>query len=280
MPHTRPFPAASNRFARFCFGALALGIAAARPVAVHAQEAAATVTVRGRVIDRASGQPIAGARVEFPQAKERLYTDGDGYFAVRGLPEGEQPISIVHLGHLRVMQSVSLRPGEHSFVIRMTADEVALQAITVSVNRMESRRIHSPMMSRVWGDSALARFRQPSTRAFLAANAGLQPTRCGSADLGEGSCAWIRGEPARVTVILDEQLALGGLDDLIGIAPQDLYRVEVYRGGGLVVAYTKQFVQTLAHNRSPLHPFSAFDRQAEAMGLQSLLGTETKAPGQ
>ncbi|HET6763343.1 MAG TPA: carboxypeptidase-like regulatory domain-containing protein [Longimicrobiaceae bacterium] len=255
---------------RFAF---VLAIAAVlAPAVVAAQEAAPTVTVRGRVIDRASGQPLRGVTVDFPDLRARLFTDGDGYFAVERLPAGEQPIKLYHIGYQTLEQKLALTPGEHSFVMRMTADPVELAGVTVSVNRMEQRRIHAPMMSRVWGDSALAMFRRPSTRAFLATEAGVQTTTCGTRDVGEGACAWVRGEPTRVTVIVDEQLALGGLDDLIGLAPQDLYRVEVYRGGGLVVAYTKNFVKALARNRSPLHPFNAFDRQAEAMGLQSLVG--------
>jgi hypothetical protein len=271
---------ASKTFLPLCVG-LALALSATlSPAVCAAQAEAQTVTVRGRVLDRASGQPLRGVTVDFPDLRARVFTDGDGYFGVERLPAGEHPIKLYHIGYQPVEQKLALTAGEQSFVIRMTADPVELAGVTVSVDRMEHRRINAPMMSRVWGDSALAMFRRPSTRAFLSTEAGLQTTNCGAQDRGEGTCAWVRGEPTRVTVILDEQLALGGLEDLVGLSPRDLYRVEVYRGGGLVVAYTKNFVKALAHNRSPLHPFNAFDRQAEALGLQSFIVEETKAPGQ
>jgi hypothetical protein len=266
MPRSFASPAGRIPWHSAAFAALVLLACALAPASATAQ-GGGSVTVKGHVIDRESGRAVAGATVSFPAARRRTLTDANGNFVFDRLPAGQQTMVVQLIGYLRVQQSLELVPGERMMTIRLARDAVALEGVTVTVDHMEQRRLRSTASSRVFTDSTLARFRRPSMRAFLASQAGIVPTRCNARDGVEGNCAWVRGEPTRVMLILDEQLSVGGLDDLVGIAPQELYRVEVYRDGALVVAYTRQFVQMMARARIPLRPLSTFDRQAAALGL-------------
>jgi hypothetical protein len=65
-------------------------------------------------------------------------------------------------------------------------------------------------------------------------------------------CVRVRGSATRPCVILDE--APSSFDQLASYRPQELYRLEVYSGGGIIVAYTTNFAQQMARQRIALPP--------------------------
>lgn len=96
------------------------------PVGAAAQTAptppaAASVVFAGRVLDRASGQPIAGAQVEFPRNSRRAVADSTGAFAVAELTEGQHDLVVFAPGYQPVAVVVALREGMPSVDVPLAA---------------------------------------------------------------------------------------------------------------------------------------------------------------
>jgi Carboxypeptidase regulatory-like domain len=72
----------------------AMGISSA----VAAQQQAASVTLRGRVVRASDGAPVAGADVWLVSSQLQVQTDSAGSFTFTGLAPGSQLLQIRHIG--------------------------------------------------------------------------------------------------------------------------------------------------------------------------------------
>jgi hypothetical protein len=237
------------------------------PAALAAQ---AKATVRGRVLEAASGNPVAGAFVSFPELRKRAYTDRTGTFTITDVPTGPQRMEVRQLGFQTAGASVAV-PAADSLTVRLDADPVTLQGITAQVDRMEYRRIHSTLASSSYDEHRMAVFGHPNPVDFLRNVANLRIAPCSGSDLyggafARGECVRARGGMERVQLVLDEHVERGGIDMLNAMPLQEIYRIEVYEGGALVVVYTKQFMQGILRTHRELHPINAFRRMTESAG--------------
>jgi iron complex outermembrane receptor protein len=89
-----------------------------------------TGTVRGRVTDGGSGQPIAGATV---QAADRgALTQADGRFVVTGVPVGVRTVKATMLGYADASQAVTVAAGQILTAdFALTPEAVALSQLVV-----------------------------------------------------------------------------------------------------------------------------------------------------
>jgi membrane-associated protease RseP (regulator of RpoE activity) len=91
--------------------------------------------IEGRVVDRASRAPIAGAEVEVEgllaegsvvPVRQRALSDGGGRFRVEGLPEGRSSLSVSAEGHhTRVMSGLAVSDGATSGPVEIQLTPVA-----------------------------------------------------------------------------------------------------------------------------------------------------------
>jgi hypothetical protein len=99
----------SRRLAGFvivCVAALAL----ARPAS--GQTAAPdTGTIRGIVLDRADGSPIADVSVRLPDEGAAVKTDAEGRFELAGVRPGRRVVYVSLVGFILVKRTVELAPG-------------------------------------------------------------------------------------------------------------------------------------------------------------------------
>ncbi len=108
--------------ARFIFGAL---LAVLWMAPLRAQEPG---TVRGRVTDDATQQPLAGASITI--GSHRAQTDAEGRYVVTGVTAGADSIRARMLGYLPVTRAVNVLAGQTVLVdIAMTAQAIQLSAI-------------------------------------------------------------------------------------------------------------------------------------------------------
>jgi hypothetical protein len=240
--------------------------AALLPLAAAAQDR--PVSVRGHVVDAASGEAVPGAAVSISGARRRAYTDRTGTFTVSDVPPGSQTISVSQLGYAVVEQALTVPTGD-SLTVRMHADPLVLQGVTAQVDRLEYRRIHSTMASAVYDQRRIATFGHPDPVDFLRYQANLRISRCNDRDLyggptAPGDCVMSRGTPERMLLVIDEQPERGGVAMLEHIPLQDIYRIEVYEGGTIVLVYTKHFMQAAMRANRQLLPLTAFKRMTEA----------------
>jgi hypothetical protein len=85
--------------------------------AAAAQGGPGSVTVKGHIIDRDSGRPVAGATVTFPDARRHVVTDANGNFIFADLPAGTQTLVIEVAGYVRTERGMELVPGERMVTI-------------------------------------------------------------------------------------------------------------------------------------------------------------------
>ena len=114
--------------ARFVAAALFLCGPAALCVPVAAQDG---VTLRGRVVDLATGEPVASAVVELPGLDRRVSTDSAGRFIVPRLAEGRTSIRSWKLGYATADTTVRIREGGEALKLGLRARPIALAPLTV-----------------------------------------------------------------------------------------------------------------------------------------------------
>jgi hypothetical protein len=215
------------------------------------------VEVRGKVVDAESGTPIGGARVVVADVDGKWsWVDQAGEFLIRGVPAGERRVVVTALGYREDTLTVSAARGAGPVTLRVPRDPVELQALGVVADRLEGRRLHSTLSSRAFPAEVIATYHQPMALDFVRLATGIIPRPCSPVELVP-ACAIIRGEPTRVNLVLDEHASPGGIEDLVGILTASLYRVEVYRGGSLIVVYTKDYMKALLRMNAPMHPVSS-----------------------
>jgi hypothetical protein len=90
-----------------------------------AQGAGGSVTVKGQVLDRSSGRPVAGAHVSFPGSNRNAVTDEHGNFVVDGVIAGSQAFVVQQNGYETQRQTLELMPGERLITVRLRHDHTA-----------------------------------------------------------------------------------------------------------------------------------------------------------
>ncbi len=105
--------------------------AAPSPVAATAQ-----TRVEGEVLDVASGVPVAGVIVHFPDLGLGTISDEMGYFSFDAVPRGSQVLATHHAGYMALLEAVPIVEGE-SWVLRLTPRPVLIDGVTVEAARAE-----------------------------------------------------------------------------------------------------------------------------------------------
>ncbi len=252
--------------------ALLLAAAAALPPAARAQQPSISIpapqsrpSVRGVVVDAASGRPVAGAAVRLERARLRVGTDSAGAFAMRRAPAGTQLLHVTALGYEPAMQLVAV-PADGGVDVRipLTAGPIALEGLRVVADRLEARRRTVPLSSRVIPEKAMALSSAPTMQDFLAQHVNLRPTPCHAlaslqrtpAGSLQGECHAVRGAATHVGLYLDDAPLIGGWGSLRFYDPAEFGRVEVYRGGAILHLYTVAYLERAA--RRPDYAPQAF----------------------
>jgi Carboxypeptidase regulatory-like domain/TonB-dependent Receptor Plug Domain len=240
------------RFSRFCL------LAGAAAALLAGPSASAQVTVRGRLLDDASGAPISSARVEISANRGRwrveLLTDSTGAFAFGDVSPGPYRLRASRVGY-REAGGV-LRLAADSVVeleLRLAVATVALAPVTVITR---SRRNVSPVLEGFYArlERGQGRFvtreeieaRSPvdvtdMLRSIPNLNASSRRGGMGGSSLSRGS----NGDRCTVVFFVDGMLVSrsavasplrgGGrqeqaIDDYVH--PSEVEGIEIYRGEG------------------------------------------------
>jgi outer membrane cobalamin receptor len=102
--------------------ALHLALAAFACAPVAAEEAASLVTLRGRVVDAQTGEPIAKALVSIRDRKVEAVTDAGGRFSLAGLPPGDAEITVATVGYGLARRTVRASADMRELEIRLGQD--------------------------------------------------------------------------------------------------------------------------------------------------------------
>jgi hypothetical protein len=240
---------------------------------------AQNTTVRGRVVDAETGQPLAGATVRIGSDQPLTTTSEDGTFTLRNVPPGTQFISARTLGYVplgRVLTFTATPTQGVEFALR--SNPVQLAAIVATANRFERRAQTYTGRMRVLGQRDLTATAASDMQTFLRDRMGLQVFTCAGpasgaterihtpdpsavSQIADGSsrvrqCVVSHGRPVFTEVFIDEVRRTMSYEILAGYSPMDIARVEVYEGGQQIRVYTRNFMEwAVQHNYKPAPVF-------------------------
>lgn len=107
-------------------------------------------TVRGRVVDELSNQPIPGANVIIPGSDPLIgaSTDPDGRFKIERVPVGRHTFQVTFLGYLpKVLSSLSVDAGKEVVLDIMLSESVTeLESVVVTASLNKARPINEMAM--------------------------------------------------------------------------------------------------------------------------------------
>lgn len=231
---------------------------------VAAQE---TGTVRGRVTDAATGQPVAEARVTVTGTSLAATPGLNGEYLLPAVPAGRREIVVRRVGFAVGRQEVEVRPGETvmaDFALRAAA--VSLDAVVVTgVGAPAEKRVLGNTVDVVAGDAvsdapgatAIDQALQGKVPgAWISQNSG-QPgggvsirLRGTNSILGGGEPLWVvdgvivdNSADALVSISANASGArreVGGAavtNRLADFAPEDIDRIEVLKGAAAAALY-------------------------------------------
>lgn len=108
----------------------------------------AAVVVRGRVLDQATGQPVPGATVLFPDLRQGAATDSTGRFAFTRLPRGRFLVQVRSLGYATLVRPVDTDAAQELTVqLVPAATEIGQVVVTGTSAATEMRRSPVPTTS-------------------------------------------------------------------------------------------------------------------------------------
>jgi len=193
---------------------------------VSAQATRGDRLLRGRVLDAATGAPVARARIQTSSRRPGIDAGGDGAFA---LPVAAPDTLIVRaIGYFPARVPVPAADVELRVVLHPVP--LRLSDIVVTTSRHPERAGQSPIAVTAVGEEEISATAAASTDLLLAQIPGLQllPSQPTGADLS------IRGiNGARVLVLQDGEPTAGALlenRDLSRLSTGNLERIEVVKG--------------------------------------------------
>lgn len=201
-----------------------------------------TVTVRGRVTDAFTYQPIAYATVVVGDADRRALTDRAGVFVLRGMEPGVHLFEVSRLGYEPYDVILTVQPGV-PLHIELHPEPVALEAIVATVDRLEERTRRIPYNVYAWGEAELVDYGHPNLAAFLDEKSWLE---C----IGDGCNTLVGGRRRAPMLFIDE--IERHWDYLATLRTDQLYRVEFVRNCPMVRVYTRAFMERVARGRARL----------------------------
>jgi len=212
---------------------------AARPVAVEAARATSTATVRGRVVDAVDGRPVAAALVALRLSDGRraagadrvARTDGEGRFAVAGVPAGAWTLVVRRLGYAPGERRLRLPEDSTAGDVRLAPAPADLAELVVSSPGRARSADDLFQPAAVLAGAALDRALTTSIAATVAQQPGVW-VRTNGPVAAQPVIRGLGGD--RVAVLEDGQrtgdVATTAPDHAVTVDPLSARRVEVVRG--------------------------------------------------
>ena len=103
----------------------------------------AQVTIKGRVLNSETGEPVVGANIRVDHSLQGGTTNTKGEFIIKGLPDGKQTLQVSHLNY--EPQRYSTSKSVNDVVIRMTESHNNLNQVVVTGTGTHRRMVDSPI---------------------------------------------------------------------------------------------------------------------------------------
>src|ERR1044071_304520 len=118
--------------------------------------AAQTRTVRGSVIDSATGQPVQSVSVVVVGTRLGALTTGDGSYIIRGVPAGPQTVRVARIGYVPQTRAIGgTETGEIVANFRIDRSAVQLEQVVTTVTGAQRKVELGHAIAQVKADSVL-----------------------------------------------------------------------------------------------------------------------------
>jgi hypothetical protein len=101
----------TRRVARMVCGCFLIALTAPAAAAQQVPQEPAPGTIRGVVLDRAVGSPIADVSVRLQDAKQTVKTDDAGRFELTDVAPGRRTLYVSVVGFILVKRGIEMPPG-------------------------------------------------------------------------------------------------------------------------------------------------------------------------
>jgi outer membrane receptor for ferrienterochelin and colicins len=209
---------------------LALALTALTLTPLAAQSPAASA-LRGRVLDRETGEPLSAAEIGLVGQAAQTTSDADGNWSLADLPAGAHRLHVRRIGYAPATLRVSLTPNDTSSVeVRLAASALPLDEIVVTAARREQRLADVTVPTEIVTRENIEATGASNLAAALTEQTGIQ------FDGGHpsGSGVMLQGlSNERVLVLVDGQPLYGrisGTLDLARLPTAIVDRVEIVKG--------------------------------------------------
>ena len=154
-------------------------------------DASRIATISGVVVDGATGQPLAGARVFVSGTDHRTATDANGRFVLTGVPEGSLSLRVTMLGYKPQEQTV--RSGSTDTRIALARAALGLEGVVVTASGTQRIREVGSDIVRVRADSVAESSPATNISELLSARAPGVYIKTASGSSAGGTRIRIRG---------------------------------------------------------------------------------------
>lgn len=191
------------------------------------------VTVRGKVIDRQSGESLPYASVEIIETQRGTNTNVDGHFALFQFPSDTSLVKVTYLGYQT--RTFRVQPGMdlESVIIPMDVMERQLAAIVIEAEQEEQLIKASSGISRVSLSPATVAILPSLGEKDVFRSLQLLPGISGTGDNSSG--LYVRGGTPDQNLVLFDGFTVYHVDHLFGFLsafnPNAVKDVQMYKGG-------------------------------------------------
>lgn len=218
-------------------------------------------TLAGVVVDATTRVPLPGVIVSLEGAGRSLVTDNHGHFLFRKVRDADGPLLARQIGY--GSQTADIGTGAGTLALALEPDPVTLHGIEVVARRMHVLEFvggRGFLSRRSFGPADIANARPGWTAADLLLFRGaVGPIGTGVYGYGY-TTPWAdlyAGRRSQI-VLLDNAYAFMGVAELNRLPAYELYSIDVYDHGSIVVAYTKAWMVGQARHVLGLPPLDSW----------------------
>jgi TonB-dependent starch-binding outer membrane protein SusC len=152
-----------------------------------------TGTLKGRVVDVDSEEPLVGATLYISELEMGTTADMDGYFELEGIPEGTYQLRITSVGYQTQTRSIEiLAEQEFEVYLALEQDRMLLDEIVVTGFSVRQRSLPTGSLARVEGNDFRESLIQSPDQALQGRMSGVLVSHS-SGQPGSGLLVRVRG---------------------------------------------------------------------------------------
>lgn len=184
----------------------------------------AQTTISGKVINRATGQPVEGANIRVDNSLTGCVSNGKGVFSIGNLPEGEHLLSVTHISFMP--RALRVEGNSQGIVIELEESLRNVGQVVVTGTGTHHRASDSPVPVAVLVAKEL---RDASATSLEDALTKLTPNFSFSTN-GMGTTLSMNGLSQDYVLVLENGKRLAGDDTYARIDPSNIKRIELLSG--------------------------------------------------